>query len=73
MKFLCVLILTSWAALAQFHAAFVSIALPGHLTPLLAQANALLELNWTVSIISTDEVAAFVTNSFSSYVCVRKV
>jgi hypothetical protein len=49
------------------HAVFVSIALPGHLTPLLGQAEALLLRGWHVSIVSSDDASGFVEDTLATW------
>jgi hypothetical protein len=55
------------APLASKHAVFVSIALPGHLTPLLGMAEVLLHRGWRCTIVSTDEAASFVRETTATW------
>lgn len=74
MKLLACLVLLTIAAVngtannSSKHAVFMSIALPGHLNPLISQAIALHERNWMVSIVSTHDAKHHISVAAPSFV-----
>ena len=49
------------------HAVFVSISLPGHLTPLLGEAEALWRRGWHVTVVTDDDGAEFVSAQLAAW------